>query len=163
TPIIVAPKQPSRRAASEAFPDPVLRQVAADEDDAAFARLALLPRSLMIAIEDHVHALEYEAGVVALERQDAFAAQNVRSGGLHELLHPGEELVRIEGLLGLERNGLYVLVVIVLQAAAVMVVVVIMIVIVLVILVMFVVMVTAVVEKFRLDVQDAVEIEGIAP
>src|SRR5262249_10410361 len=158
TPITVAPEQPSRRAAGEAFPDPVLRQVAADEDDAAFALLALLPRPLMIAVEDHVHALEYEARVVVLERQDAFAAQNAGSFGWHELLHPGEELVRVERPLGLERNRLYVLVVIVLQAAAIMV----MLVIVIVIVVVIVVMVTAVAEKFRLDVQDAVEIEGIA-
>src|SRR5215472_17092033 len=67
---------PSRHAAGEAFHDLLLGQLAADEDDAAFALLARLPRALMVAVENHVHALEHEALVVVLERQDALAAQN---------------------------------------------------------------------------------------
>src|SRR5262245_19285169 len=85
----------SRQAAFESFPDLLLRQLAADEDDAAFALLALLPWPLVVALEDHVHALEYEALIVALERQDAFATQDARSLRLHQVLHPREELVRI--------------------------------------------------------------------
>src|SRR5499427_6461228 len=131
---------PSRRAAGKAFPDLVHGQLAADEDDAAFAFLARLPRALVVAIENHVHALEHEALVVVLERQDALAAQNVRPLDLHELLHPGKELVGVERPVGLERDRLHLLVVVVTM-----------------------VMVSAVAEEFRLDLHDAVEIESITP
>src|SRR5215813_886170 len=88
----------SRHAAREALADLLFRQLAADEDDAAFALLAILPRPLVVAVEDHVHALEYEALVVVLERQDALAAQDARPVLLHEVLDPGKELVGIERL-----------------------------------------------------------------
>src|SRR6516225_213103 len=155
---------PSRRAAGKAFPDLVHGQLAADEDDAAFAFLARLPRALVVAVENHVHALEHEALVVVLERQDALAAQNARPLRLHEVPHPGEELVRVERLVGLERDRLHLFVVIVLQAAVVaMRVAVIMVMVVAMIMVVIVIVVAAVAEEFRLDLHDAVEIEGIAP
>src|SRR6516225_7379541 len=149
---------PSRRAAGKAFPDLVHGQLAADEDHAAFAFLARPPRTLVVAVENHVHALEHEALVVVLERQDALAAQNVRPLDLHELLHPGEKLVRVERPVGLERDRLHLFVVIVFQTAVVMVS---MILIVIMIVVMM--MMTAVAEEFRLDLHDAVEIESITP
>src|SRR3569833_1100463 len=105
-----------RHAGGEAFADFLFRQFAADEDDAAQALLALLPRPLMIAVEDHVHALEDEALGIVLEREDALAAQNVRAFLLHQLLHPREELVGIQGLLTPERHALHVFVVIVLES-----------------------------------------------
>src|SRR5215469_11835167 len=151
---------PSRRAAGKAFPDLVHGQLAADEDDAAFAFLARLPRALVVAIENHVHALEHEALVVVLERQDALAAQNVRPLDLHELLHPGKELVGVERPVGLERDRLHLLVVIVFQTAVVMVR---MIMIMPMIMTVIMVMMTAVAEEFRLDLHDAVEIESITP
>src|SRR5215831_8759191 len=158
---------PLGRAAREAFPDLLLRQLAADEDDAALALFIRLPWPLMVAVEDHVHALKREALVVALERQNALAAQNVRPFSLYEILHPGEELVRIERLVGPQRQRLHLLVVIMLQAAMMMrmivMVIVAMPVIMVMIVVMIVMMVAAVAEKFRLDLQDAVEIEGVAP
>src|SRR5215472_2218618 len=157
---------PSRRAAGKAFPDLVHGQLAADEDDAAFAFLARLPRALVVAIENHVHALEHEALVVVLERQDALAAQNVRSLDLHELLHPGKELVGVERPVGLERDRLHLLVVIVFQTAVVMVRMIMpmpMPMIMIVVVIVIVVMVSAVAEEFRLDLHDAVEVEGIAP
>src|SRR6185312_15507367 len=92
----------SRDAALKTLADFILRYVAPDEDNAAVARLAFGPRPLMIAVQDHVHALEDKAVVIVLERQDALAAQNVRAFGLHQVLHPGEEFVGIERLLGLE-------------------------------------------------------------
>src|SRR5262249_14550432 len=113
--------QPSRRAAGEAFPDLGLGQLAADEDDAAFPLLARLPWALVVAVENHVHALKHKARVVVLERQDALAAQNARPLRLHEVLHPGEELVRVERLVGPERDRLHLFVMIMLQAAVVMV------------------------------------------
>src|SRR5437899_2555498 len=88
--------QASRQAAREAFPDLLLRQLAADEDEPAFALLAVLPGALVIAIEDHVHALEHEAIVIVLECKNALAAQDARPFGLHEVLHPGKEFVGIE-------------------------------------------------------------------
>src|SRR5436305_8274537 len=71
----------------------------------------------MVAIENHVHALKNEALLVVLERENAFAAQNVWSLLLHQVLHPGKEFVRIERLLGVQRNRLHFLVVIVLEPA----------------------------------------------
>src|SRR5262249_10554844 len=138
---------------------------------AAFALFARLPRALVVAVENHVHALEHETLVVVLERQDALAAQNARPLGLHEVLHPGKELVRVERLVGLERDRLHLFVMIVLQAAVVTVVVavimavvmvMVMAVVVVMIVIVIVMMVTAVAKEFRLDLHDAVEIEGIA-
>src|SRR5262252_4184391 len=151
---------PSRRAAGKAFPDLVHGQLAADEDDAAFAFLARLPRTLVVAVENHVHALKHEALGVVLERQDALAAQNVRPLDLHELLHPGEKLVGVERLVGLERDRLHLFVVIVFQPAVVMVR---MIMIMSMIVIVIVVMMTTVAEEFRLELHDAVEIESITP
>ena len=74
-----------------------------------------LPRPLVVAVEDHVHALEHEALVVILEGEDALAAQNARPLFLHEVLHPREELVGVERLVGPQRDRLHLLVVIVLQ------------------------------------------------
>src|SRR5262249_12877962 len=154
--------QPSRRAAGKAFPDLGLEQLAADEDDAAFALLARLPRALVVAVENHLHALEHEALVVVLERQDALAAQNARPLGLHEVLPPGAVLVRVERLVGLERDRLHLFVMIMFQAAVVMVVMVMIMILVMVVAVIMV-MVTTVAEELRLDLHDAVEIEGVAP
>ena len=53
----------------------------------------------MIAVQDHVHALKHETLGVVLEIQDALAAQNVLALGRHQILHPGEKLVRVERLL----------------------------------------------------------------
>src|SRR5262249_31442560 len=158
----------SRHAAFETFPDLLLRQLAADEDDAAFALLAVLPRPLVIAVEDHVHALEHETLVVSLERKNALAAENVGAFLLHEVLHPRKELFGIERLVGLERPRLHLLVVIMLEPAAVLVVIVIVLVtvavmmVVMIVVVIMIVVMAAVVEKFRLDLQDTIEIEGVA-
>jgi hypothetical protein len=57
----------SGEAAFKAGFDPFLRQIAANEDDAAFAVLALFPWTLVVAVENHVHALKYETFVIVLE------------------------------------------------------------------------------------------------
>src|SRR6516165_8187302 len=85
-------------AALEPLGDHFAGQVAANENDAAVARLAGFPWPLMITVENHVHALEDKALVVVFERENAFAAQNVRAFLLHQVLHPGEEFVGIERL-----------------------------------------------------------------
>jgi len=41
----------------------------ADEDKTALARLAVLPRPLVIALEHHVHALEHVTVVIVAEGQ----------------------------------------------------------------------------------------------
>ena len=56
--------------------DFLFRQISADEHDAAFAFLALAPGALVIAVQNHVHALEHEALGIVLERQNALAAQD---------------------------------------------------------------------------------------
>src|SRR5215469_4727961 len=99
----------------------------------------------MIAVEDHVHALENEALVVVFERKNALATQNVRAFFLHQVLHPGEKFVGIERLVGGKRNRLHLLVVIVLEPAVCLRVVVIMI----VMMVMMIVPVAA--EEVRLE------------
>src|SRR5690606_33064051 len=145
-------------AAFEALPYLLFRQVAADEDDAAVALLHLLPRALVIAVEDHVHALEDEALGIVLERQNTLAAQNVRPLDRHQILNPREEPVGIERPVGGQRYRLHLLVVIVLQTAAVVMVAV-------PVMVMIVVVVMAAIvggEKIRLDVENAVEVEGVA-
>jgi hypothetical protein len=55
----------------------------------------------------------------SLKAQDALAAQDARPLLLHEILHPGKELVGSSGLSVLSADRLHLLVVIVLRAAAV--------------------------------------------
>ena len=74
-----------------------------------------------------------------------------------QVLHPGKELVGIERLVGVERDRLHVLVVVVLQPAVIVVVMMAVAVIVVVIVVMLVGL-----QELRLDVEDAVEVEGVA-
>src|SRR5712691_527003 len=106
---------PSSNTAFKAVADLVFIEVAADEHDPALAPLARLPRPLVVAVEDHVHALEHEALGIVLERHDALGAQDARSVLGDEVLHPREELVGIERLVGLQRQRLHLLVVIVLH------------------------------------------------
>src|SRR5674476_402923 len=129
--------------------------MAADEDDAAGALLALFPFPLMVAVEDHVHALKDETLGIVLERQDALRAQDVLAFGRHQILHPGEELVGVERLGCIQRNRLHVFIMIVLEAAVIVVMIVAMIVI-----VVMIVVVSG--QELRLDIENTVEIEGIA-
>ena len=71
----------------------------------------------MIAVEDHVHALEHETIGIVLEGENALAAQDRRAVVGDQLLNPGKELVGIERLVGLQRQRLHFLVVIMLHAA----------------------------------------------
>ena len=73
---------------------------------AALALLAVVPRALVIAVEDHVHALEHEALGIVLERQDALGAQDARPVLGDQVLHPGKELVGIERLVGLAATAI---------------------------------------------------------
>src|SRR4051812_2601824 len=153
---------PSRQAGLEPLADLVLRQLAADEDEAALALLARLPRPLVIAVENHVHALEHEALVVILEGEDALAAQNARPLLLHEVLHPGEELVRVERLVGPDRDRLHLFVVIVFQAATIVVMMIVVVIMVMIMMVVVRVSVPVALQEFRLDLQNAVEVERVA-
>ncbi len=138
--------------------DQLLGQFAADEDEAAFALLAGFPFALMIAFEHHVNALKHETLVVVLERQDALAAQDRGALFLDQSLQPGQELLRVERLLALDRNRLHVLVVIVLQPAMTVP---------MVMTVMMMVMIVVVVmivgfEEGRLDLKNTIQIECLA-
>src|SRR6185312_1360861 len=154
-----------RRASRKALADSFLRQIPADEDDAAFALLVGAPRALVIAVEDHVHALEHETLGVVLEGEDAFRAQDVRPVLGDEILHPGKELVRVQRFVALERHGLHVFVVIVLETVAMMMVIAIMaaaVTMVMIVVVMLMVVMLVCRQEIRLDVEDAVEIESVA-
>src|SRR5262249_33101285 len=131
-------------AALEAGPDLLFRQLLADEHDAALALLAVLPGALVIAVKDHVHALEHEALGIVLEREDALGTQDRRPVFGDELLDPGEEPVGVERLVGLQGQRLHVLVVIVLESVVAMIVIVVVVVAVMMIVVVIVVMIMAV-------------------
>ena len=122
---------------------------------------SVAPFALVIAVEHHVHALEHEALRIVLQRDDALAAQDVRALGLHQVLDEGEELVRIERLVGRDRDRLHLLVVIVLQPAVRMRMAVIVPMIMVMIVIVIVVMIVGLEER-RLDVEDALEIERVA-
>ena len=127
-----------------------LVEVTADKHDLGIALLLSLPVALRLTVEHHVHTLKNTALRVALERDDAFAAQDLGTLRLRQIIYPGHELVRIEVAVDLGRNRLHVLVVVVLQPVPMPVPV----------IMMIVVMVMLVDdEEVRLDIQNAIEIE----
>jgi hypothetical protein len=150
-------------AAIKSFCDLFAGQIAANKDDAAIALFVRLPGPLVIAVKDHVHALKDEALLVTFESKDAFAAQNVWAFLLHQILHPGKESVGVERLIGVQRNRLHFLVMIVLEPAMRMRVIMIVPVIMPVVVIIMVVMVMIVAaEEIRFKVKDPIEIEGVA-
>src|SRR5579864_8766260 len=158
-----APKgEASGDTALEPVGDLFSRQVAADEDDAALAFLVLAPRALVIAIEDHVHALKDKALIVILEGEDALATQNARAFFLHQVLDPGEKLIGVERLVATKRDRLHLLVVVVLQPAVRMLVIVVVVVIAVLIAVLMTVVVLVAIEKCRLQIENAIEVKGAA-
>ncbi len=110
-----------------------------------------LPFALRLAVEHHVDALEDEALRVVLERDDALAAQDVRPSLLRQPVDPRHELVGIDVALEPRRDRLHVFVVVVLQAVIAMM---------MAVMVVIVMVVIVDGEELRLDVEDAVEIEG---
>src|SRR6516164_7280669 len=106
-------------AAFEAGANEFFRQFAANEDDAAFALLAVLPFPLMIAFQHHMHTLEDIAVIIAGEGKYALRAQDLLALGLDQVLQPGHEQHGIERLVAAQRQRLHLLVMIVLQAMAV--------------------------------------------
>src|SRR5262249_12737904 len=148
----------SSDAAGKALADFLLRQIASDKNDTAFAWLVVFPGALVVAVEDHVHALENEAIGIVLEGENALGAQDAGAVLCDEILHPGKEFVGIERLVGLQRQRLHLLVVVVLETVVMVVVMAVMAVIMIVMMVVIVVMimimmVTIAAEKFRLDVE----------
>lgn len=71
-------------------------EVAADEDKPAFAFFVVFPGPLMIALDDHMDALDDIALVIVAEGENALEAQDIRALFLGDLLHPWEEFVGIE-------------------------------------------------------------------
>src|SRR5262249_25056748 len=86
----------SRLAGRKAAPDFFFGKIAADEHDAALALFVRFPGPLVVSIEDHVDPLENETLRVAVERENALAAQDARAIFCHEILDPRKELVGIE-------------------------------------------------------------------
>jgi hypothetical protein len=149
-------------AALETFGDQLAGQVAADENHAAFALLILFPWSLMIAIEDHVHALKDEALIVILEGENSLATQNVRALFLHKILDPGKKLIGVERLVGAKRDRLHLFVMVMLQTAVCMRMPVIVVVAVIAVLMTVLRVVLIALEKGRLQIENAIEVEGVA-
>jgi hypothetical protein len=56
-----------------------------------------LPVALVVALDDHVHALDHIALIVVRKRDDPLEPQDVRPVELGDLLDPGKELLRIDG------------------------------------------------------------------
>src|ERR1700730_17380641 len=95
---------PSRGAGFEALLQAGGVKRAADEDDAAVAPILRLPFALVAAVQHHMHALEHVAQRIVLEGEDALGAQNIGPLFGHQVLHPGEEFVRVERLFVRERH-----------------------------------------------------------
>src|ERR1700694_2867295 len=149
--------------ALESVADDLLRQFAADEDETALARFAVLPGPLVIALQHHVHALKHIAVVIVAEGENSLRAQNLLALAGDEVLPPGHELGGIERLVRPQRQRLHILVVVMLQAARTLAVAVAVIVVMVMAVVMMIVIVAiAGVEEFRFDLEDAVEIERAA-
>src|SRR4051812_48928032 len=108
-------------------------EVAADEDQLARALVAFLPRRAPVGVHHHVHALEDVAARRAVDRQDALAAQDVTAAQLQQRAHPFLELIGIDRAIRgeAEARDLVAMVVVV-----------------------------AVCEEIRLELQDALEVEG---
>lgn len=70
-------------------------KVAADKDEAGFTLFVVLPWTLMISFNDHVHALYHITLCVTFEGNDALQAENVRAVCLGDLLNPWKEAVGI--------------------------------------------------------------------
>src|SRR5262245_42431220 len=145
----------------KALSNSVFWQIAAYENDTTVPILIRAPRPLVIAIEDHVHALKHETLRIVLEPENAFAAEDIGSVFGNQILNPGKELVRIEWPVGLHRNRLHLLVVVMLEPVTTMVVTMIMVMMIVVMVV--VVMMLSAVQEGGFDFEDPIEIEGIAP
>ncbi len=59
------------------------------------ALLAFAPGPLVVALDQHVDALDHIAFFIAREGDDALQPKNVRPVGLGDLLYPREEPVRV--------------------------------------------------------------------
>jgi hypothetical protein len=80
-------------------------KITADEDDAAFPLLVLLPGPLVVTLDDHMDTLDHIAIIVAIKCDDPLEPQDVGAFELCDLLDPGKELLRIDGT-GAQRNRL---------------------------------------------------------
>src|SRR5207253_455095 len=100
--------------------DGLLRQFAADEDETALARFAVLPGALVIALQHHVHALKDVAVVIVAEGENALRAQDLLAFAGDEVLQPRHEFCGIERLVRSQRQRLHLLVMVMLHPAVTM-------------------------------------------
>ena len=75
-------------------------QVAADENESAFAVFTRLPGTLMVALDQHVYALNDKALIIVLHGDNAFHAQYIHAETLCDVLDPGHEPCRFHGSIG---------------------------------------------------------------
>src|SRR5690606_24678211 len=83
-----------------------LVQVAADEDGAAPAALLLAPGLLKVAFEDHVHGLEDQTAILALNVDDALGAQDVLALLAQQAVQPGGEFSAVQRTVQRQGNAL---------------------------------------------------------
>src|SRR5690606_21763401 len=86
-------------------------QIAADEDGAAPATFLLAPGLLKVAFEDHVHGLEDQAAVFALNVDDALGAQDVLALLAQQAVQPGGEFGPVQRAVQRQGDALDVVVV----------------------------------------------------
>src|SRR3984893_1106910 len=76
--------------------EPVLRQSPPDEHETAVALLVQFPRALRSTFDQHMHALDHEALVIVLHRNDALHSKDVGPDILSDLLNPGNDTRRLD-------------------------------------------------------------------
>ncbi|KAF0210699.1 MAG: hypothetical protein FD172_2384, partial [Methylocystaceae bacterium] len=90
----------------EAFADFLLLKLPADEDETRFELLSFFPFSLQIAVQDLMDALEHEPPRLVLEGDDSLAAQNIRN----QIVQPRNESFRIDRAGVADRDGMHLVV-----------------------------------------------------
>ena len=68
----------------------------ADKYETALMFFAVLPGTLMVTFDDHVHTLDNIAFMTILESQNALQPKNIRPLLLCDLLNPWEEFICVE-------------------------------------------------------------------
>lgn len=77
-------------------PNFVLNEIAADEDKLAHSHFVVPPCPLMIALDNHVNALQNIPIRIALERDDSLQTEDIRTLHLRKFPDPGEEALRVQ-------------------------------------------------------------------
>src|SRR5262245_36213468 len=152
------------RAGREAALERLAVELAADEDQLAGARIVLPPGLAPVGVHHHVHGLEDEAPILALDREHALRAQDVGALLLQHAADPHPEAVGVHRAVehAGDRGDAVVVDVVVMVVVVIVVMVVIMIVVVVIMLMVMIVVVPALLQELGLDREDALQIERAA-